>query len=80
MALVTDFTCTNCRQPRHEVVTPSRVCSACRIAITRADTLAHMAKLLALPIDERVRRIELALYQLDADSRLRALEAANARY
>jgi hypothetical protein len=39
-----------------------------------------MAKLAALPIEERVRRIELALYKLDAESRLSAIEAASTRY
>lgn len=80
MAFVTNFTCNHCRQERHEVVTPSRICVACRMAIAKADETAHMTKLAALPLDERVRRIELALYNLNADSRLRALEAANARY
>ncbi len=80
MAFVTTFTCSHCNQPRHEVVTPSRVCAACRTAIDEADTAAHMAKLAAMPIEERVRRIELALYRLDAERRLGTLEQINAAY
>ena len=68
MAFVTNFNCNHCRQERYEVVTHSRICAACRTAIAKADETAHMAKLAALPLDERVRRIELALYNLDADS------------
>lgn len=80
MALVTDFTCAHCRQPRHEIVTLSRICSACRTAIDKADTDAHMAKLAAMPIEERVRRIELALYKLDAERRIAALESHRVRF
>lgn len=80
MAFVTDFTCQHCKEVRHEVVTSSRICAACRTAIDKADTAAHMAKLATLPISERVRRIELALYKLDAESRISALEAQHARY
>lgn len=80
MALVAEFTCGHCQQPRHELVTRSRVCAACRTAIDKADTEAHMAKLAALPIEERVRRIELALYKLNAESRISALESHHVRY
>lgn len=80
MAFVTEFTCRHCKQPRHEVVTPSRICVACRVAIDKADTDAHMAKLAVLPLPERVRQIELALYKLDAEQRLSALEAHHIRY
>lgn len=80
MALVTEFTCAHCRQPRHELVTRSRICASCRMAIDKADTYAHMAKLKAMPIEERVRRIELALYKLDAEKRLAALEVHHIRY
>jgi len=80
MALVAEFTCAHCRRPRHELVTSSRICSACRTAIDKADTEAHMAKLAARPIDERIRLVELALYRLNADNRLKALESLNTRY
>ena len=80
MAFVTQFQCQHCRQDRHEVVTASRICAVCRTAIATDDKQAHMAKLAALPIEERVRQIELALYNLNAESRLKALEAVNTRY
>lgn len=81
MALVTEFTCRECRQPKHEVVVPSRICTICRTAISEAKETAHMQRLAALPIEERVRRLELELYRLDTDSRLKALEVVvNIRY
>lgn len=80
MGLVTTFTCKHCHQERYEVVTPSCICVNCRSAIAKADEAAHIAKLSAIPLEERVRRIELALYNLNAESRLKALESANTRY
>ena len=82
MAYVTQFTCRECRRPREEVVDAERshVCSKCRAAKAEAEETAHMMRLVALPIEERVRRIELALYRLDADARLKAIEAQHVRY
>jgi len=80
MALVTTFTCKHCHQERYEVVTPSCICVNCRSVITKADETAHMAKLATITLEERVRQIELALYNLNAESRLKALESANTRY
>lgn len=80
MALVAEFICAHCRKPKHELVVRSHICAACRVAIDKADTEAHMAKRAVLPIEERVRQIELALYKLDADGRFKALEAENTRY
>lgn len=59
---------------------PSLVCGECRAIIEKANEDAHMAKLAAAPVEERVRRIELALYRLDLEQRLKVLEAGEARY
>jgi hypothetical protein len=80
MAHITEFTCRHCKQEVHEIVTGSYTCVACRTAIAEANEAAYMAKLAAIPLAERVRRLELELYRLDADARLKAIEAANARY
>lgn len=80
MALVAQFTCMECREEKHEIVTPTRICSSCRAAIADAKELAHMRRLEALPSLERIRRLELQLYRLDAESRLKALETLNTRY
>lgn len=80
MALITEFQCRHCGQPRTEVVTSSRICAHCRGVIDKANEEAHMAKLAAKPLEERVRCIELALYRLDADARLKAMEAHHVRY
>jgi len=63
-----------------EIVVPSRVCLKCRTAKSEAKEQAHMSFLVQLPIQERVRRIELALYRLNADERLKVLEAQNIKY
>ena len=80
MALVTSFICSECRQECYEMVTPTRICTKCRIAIAEAKELAHMSRLAALPIEERIRRIEQDLYRLNVDARLKTLEIENVRY
>ncbi len=80
MALVTRFDCAECKRPHTEVKHRSGICSFCRADSAAIDKAAHMAKLAALPLEERVRRIEEALYDLNAESRLKALEAGHARY
>ena len=80
MAFVTTFICPECRRERHEVVVPSRICVSCRTAMARVKEDAHMQLLASLPLEERVRRIELALYRLDAGARLDAIEQRDTRY
>lgn len=67
MALIAQFICISCRQERYEVVTRSHVCADCRGTAAKSDEAAHMAKLVVLPIEERIRRIELQLYHLSTD-------------
>lgn len=80
MACVAQFTCPECRLDRREIVVTSRVCVACRTAKAAAQESAHMQFLAALPPEERLRRIELALYRLSPETRLKAIEAAHNRY
>ena len=80
MAFVTQFTCSNCRETRHEVVTPSRICARCRGVLARVKKDAHMGQLVALPLPERIRRIEEQLYELDAEKRITALEVHHIKY
>jgi hypothetical protein len=80
MAFVTDFTCRHCHQTKTEVVVPSRICTSCRQGIEKAEEEAHLAKLALKPLDQRIAEIERQLWRLDADARLKALEAMNARY
>jgi len=80
MALVTQFICEKCEQPRTEVVHRDRLCSDCRVALYEIKRDATMKGLELMPLDARVRRLEGIFYDLDADSRLKALEAMNARY
>lgn len=80
MALITNFTCRHCSQLKYEIVNRSGVCSDCRVELKKIDEEFYMAKLALLPLEERVKRIELALYRLNGESRLAALEAINTRY
>lgn len=80
MAFLVQFTCGHCKQLCYEVVTNKCICVACRTAIDKADTAAYMDKLAVLPLGERIRRIELALYKLNAESRLGALEVHHVRH
>ena len=80
MALVKEFTCRHCKRECFEVATTSNICAACRTTIGKANEEAHLAKLLVKPLKERVRAIELALYRLDADARLKKLEITNTQY
>jgi len=81
MAYVTEFTCSECRTKRTEVVSGNGgICSTCRSTIARIKKTAHMSRLAALPIEERVRRIESDLYDLNIDSRLKKLEVKNITY
>jgi hypothetical protein len=80
MAFVTEFTCRHCHQTKTEVVVASRICASCRVGIEKAEEEAHLAKLVLKPLEQRVADIERQLWRLDADARLKALEAHHARY
>lgn len=80
MALVTQFICQKCEQPRTEVVYHDRLCTDCRTALAQIKRDATMKGLELMPIEARIRRLEGIFYDLDADRRLKALEALNARY
>ena len=80
MAFVAEFICIECRRFVNEVVDGSSTCARCRLALAKADKDAHMSRLSILPIEERVRRIEEMLYDLNTDSRLRKLECRNVSY
>lgn len=76
MACVRSFRCKNCGEDVYEVADSSGVCCACRTGLAKIAEDAHMAKLAILPLEERIRRIELLLYRLDAEKRLRILESS----
>lgn len=80
MVLVKDFLCPVCRQQKYEIVTSSRVCRNCQDALDTIAENAHMEELALAPLEERIRRVELQLYRLNADSRLKAIEVRNMIY
>jgi hypothetical protein len=80
MSLITDVNCNVCGEKKHEVTDHSGVCQDCRKSIADTNRRMHMAMLLGMPLLERVKRIEEQLYDLDADRRLRKIEATNATY
>ena len=80
MALVTEFVCKVCETPRYEVVVQSRVCVKCRTRIEGEKRLAFQKECDDLTTEQRIRRLELWFYDLNAESRLKALEARTATY
>ena len=84
MALVTTFICSRCREPRYEVVTSDRVCSHCRAedaSVASAVRRTTLRGLTALTPEERLARIEEAVYDLAAlERRVGALEVHNVTY
>ena len=80
MALVTDVNCKECSTTKHEVTDHSGVCQDCRAEIAGKKRRVHLAGLRGMTPEERLERIEAQLYDLDAERRLRAIEAANTRY
>lgn len=80
MALVTDYICTVCNEPRNGVVTRDRVCPACATSAESKRRRMHFAALQGLTVEERLERIEKQLYDANAGPRLDALEAKNATY
>lgn len=80
MALVAEFRCTSCGQTVHEVVTCIDVCQACRKKEWKRAKREHLYGLAGLTLEERVRRIEEQLYDLDIDRRFRVIESKNVRY
>lgn len=80
MAYISQFVCTVCNEPRHEVVVASGVCASCRRAEAIRARRTHLASLLGLTVEERLARLEAIQYDEDAGRRLDALEAMNARY
>ncbi len=80
MAFVTEFVCSKCEQPRHEVVTHDRICGSCRASEGSRKRRTHLASLKGLTLKERIERIEEQLYDLDLRRRIEALESHHIRY
>lgn len=80
MAFVTDVHCSICEKTKNEVTDRSGVCQECRQK--RADTARrmHLAGLKVLDVTDRLECIEAALYDLNAERRLRGLESRLATY
>jgi hypothetical protein len=80
MAFVTQFVCKECGNTKTEVVTSSRICATCRGNIAQIEEAAYLARMDKLPLATRIRKLELELYRMDVDSRLKSLEAYHVRY
>lgn len=80
MARVADVNCKECGKTKHEVTDHSGVCRDCRATIASKKRRVHLAGLRGMTPEERLERIEAQLYDLDADRRLRVIEASNTRY
>lgn len=80
MAYITDIFCNHCRQTKRGIDRGDGICAECRVIIDKADEDAHLTKLSALTIEERLRRIESELYRLNLDKRLSNLEILHTRF
>jgi len=80
MAFVTDVNCKECGKTKHEVTFNDNVCSSCRKKISSKKRRMHLAALKGLTPEERLEKIEQALYDADADGRLKALESIHQTY
>ena len=80
MALVSTFVCGKCGEYVTEVVTSERVCVRCRTIEAKAKKAAHRAYLNALPLEDRIKLIEDALYDLNAENRIARIESIHATY
>lgn len=75
MAYITNFTCKTCNLAKREVSDRTGECVACRTAESDRARRVHLAGLEGLTLEERVKRIEELLYDLDATRRLNAIES-----
>ena len=84
MAYVGPYTCSRCHEERDELVTHDHVCSHCRAEDAQTASQARrmaLAALTGLTPEERLARIEAALYDLGAlKMRIESLEQRDMRY
>lgn len=62
MALITDFTCSDCDKEKYEVVDGSGVCQDCRWKKATKAKRRFLSGLKGLSLEERLERIEELLY------------------
>lgn len=80
MAYVTDVKCKVCGETKYEVTDNSGVCAVCRHQIADRRRREHLAGLRGLTVEERLDRIEAALYDVRAEERLKRLENRSLPY
>ncbi len=80
MALVAQFVCKHCETPKFELVLHDGLCSDCRQSIESNRRRLHLENRQKYSVEQRLRMLEEAFYDLNAEQRLKALEAMNARY
>jgi hypothetical protein len=79
MARVANFLCWDCDREVLEVYIDG-TCASCRVKKADLARRMHFGALDGLTVQERLSRIEIQLYDLDVEKRLKALEAKNATY
>jgi len=78
MAYITEFKCSVCTKDKREIVNGQQypyTCLECRTAKANIDKHAALTKLQLMPIEARIEHLEAQLYDLNAEARIRALEA-----
>lgn len=83
MAIVRQFICENCNEPKSEAQSNrhlTNVCAECYSKFNAKTRRQYLAGLKGLTIEERLEKIEAQLYDTNAKSRLDALEHMHATY
>lgn len=80
MALVTTFVCKHCETPKFELVLHDGLCSDCRSSIESNRRRMFLENRQRYSDSQRLDMLEEMFYDLNAEQRLKALEAINARY
>jgi reverse gyrase len=81
MAYIQQRECRECGETKSvNVHSFNGMCPECRAKAASEKKRKTLAGLKGLTVEERLNRVEEILYDLDAESRLKALEALNQRY
>jgi len=83
MAYVSNFTCTECGEPKREVETyPNpNICCNCKAAKERHKKKAHLDFLKGLPLERRLEKLEEQMYELSKlENRLKDVELHFVKY
>lgn len=80
MALISQFTCKHCQTEKYELIRNDCLCSDCRTSIDSNRRRMFLENRQKYAIEQRLRMLEEMCFDIDAEKRLKALEARTATY